>query len=158
MCSILNFKNIINSNAKCLSKIILNQEAKASVKYGLIGAGADTSLQIGTQIYDQALNNNGYVDFRDIHLNYPSIMFSGVAGATTVPSMINSAKEIKYSSGAIAKQWRDFLNARTTNRENKIFDNMINNAGSVVRHGIFQGANYELGNTIKNNTIGKNNE
>ncbi|MDA3077809.1 hypothetical protein OFO07_02565 [Campylobacter sp. JMF_06 NA1] len=31
-------------------------------------------------------------------------------------------------------------------------------AGSVVRHGIFQGANYELGNTIKNNTIGKNNE
>ena len=54
--------------------IILNQEAKTSVKACLAGATVDTSWQVGTQIYDQAINNNGYVDFRDIHLNYPSIV------------------------------------------------------------------------------------
>jgi len=66
-------------------------------------------LQAVTQIYDQVTNNNGYVDFRDIDLNYPSIVFSAVAGATTVPSMINSAKEINHSFLAIKKQWKDFF-------------------------------------------------
>lgn len=31
---------------------------------------------------------------------------------------------------------------------------MIENGGNIFRHTIFQGANYELSNTIKDNTIG----
>ena len=145
---------IANAGTKGLSRLILNQEAKTSVKAGLAGATIDTSLQVGTQIYDQAINNNGYVDFRDIHLNYPSVVFSAVAGAAIVPSMINSAKEVKHSIGAISKQWRDFLNTESINREDKLLNNMIENGGNIFRHTIFQGVNYELRNTIKDNTIG----
>ena len=65
---------IANAGTKGLSKLILNQEAKTSVKAGLAEATIDASWQVGTQIYDQAINNNGYVDFKDIHLNYPSIV------------------------------------------------------------------------------------
>ena len=31
---------------------------------------------------------------------------------------------------------------------------MIENSGNIFRHTIFQGANYELRNTIKDNSIG----
>jgi hypothetical protein len=145
---------IANVGTKGLSKLILNQEAKTSVKAGLAGATIDTSLQVGTQIYDQAINNNGHVDFRDIHLNYPSIVFGAVAGAATVPSMMNSAKEVKHSIGSISKQWRDLLNTKSINREDKLLNNMIGNGGNIFRHTIFQGANHELRNIIKDNTVG----
>ena len=148
---------IANAGTKGLSKLILNQEVKTSVKAGLGSATLDTSLQAVTQIYDQAINNNGYVDFRDIDLNYPSIVFSAVAGATTVPSMINSAKEINHSFLAIKKQWKDFLNTKTINREDKLLNNIIENGGNIFRHTIFQGANYDFRNTIKDNTVGGNN-
>ena len=55
-------------------------------------------------------------------------------------------REVKHSIGAISKQWRDFLNTKS--------NNMIENGGNIFRHTIFQGANYELRNTIKDNTIG----
>ena len=148
---------IANAGTKGLSKLILNQEVKASAKAGLGGATLDASLQAVTQIYDQVTKNNGYVDFRDINLNYPSIVFSAVAGATTVPSMINSAKEINHSFLAIKKQWKDFLNTKSINREDKLFNNMIKNGGNIFRHTIFQGANYDFRNTIKDNTVGGNN-
>ena len=45
--------------------IILKQNAKTSIKAGLAGAGLDASSQIGAQIYTQAINNNGYVNFKD---------------------------------------------------------------------------------------------
>jgi hypothetical protein len=149
---------IANVGTKGLSKLILKQEVKTSVKAGLAGATIDASWQVGTQIYDQSINNNGYVDFRDIDLNYPRIVFSTVAGAATVPSMINSAKEVKHSIGAISKQWRDFLNTKSINREDKLLNNMIGNGENIFRHIIFQGANHELRNIIKDNTVGGSNE
>ena len=48
-----------------LSQTILKQNAKTSIKAGLAGAGLDTGSQIGAQIYTQAINNNGYVNFKD---------------------------------------------------------------------------------------------
>ena len=92
-----------------LSQTILKQNAKTSIKAGLAGAGLDASSQIGSQIYTQAINNNGYVNFNDINLDYDSIIFSGVAGATTVPSMIQSGKDVFYSIKAINKKWKDFF-------------------------------------------------
>ncbi|WP_459829206.1 hypothetical protein [Campylobacter concisus] len=38
--------------------------------------------------------------------------------------------------------------------EDKLLNNMIENGGNIFRHTIFQGVNYELRNTIKDNTIG----
>ncbi|WP_148790147.1 hypothetical protein [Campylobacter concisus] len=63
-------------------------------------------------------------------------------------------REVKHSIGAISKQWRDFLNIKSINREDKLLNNMIENDGNIFRHTIFQGVNYELRNTIKDNTIG----
>ncbi len=34
---------------------------------------------------------------------------------------------------------------------------MIKNGGNIFRHTIFQGANYDFRNTIKDNTVGGNN-
>lgn len=67
---------IANAGTKGLSKLILNQEVKASAKAGLGSAALDASSQAATQIYDQVTKNNGYVDFRDIDLNYLSIVFN----------------------------------------------------------------------------------
>ncbi len=63
-------------------------------------------------------------------------------------------REVKHSIGVISKQWRNFLNTKSINREDKLLNNMIENDGNIFRHTIFQGANYELRNTIKDNTIG----
>ena len=63
-------------------------------------------------------------------------------------------REVKHSIGAISKQWRNFLNTKSINREDKLLNNMIENGGNIFRHTIFQGVNYELRNTIKDNTIG----
>ncbi len=63
-------------------------------------------------------------------------------------------REVKHSIGAISKQWRNFLNTKSINREDKLLNNMMENGGNIFRHTIFQGVNYELSNTIKDNTIG----
>lgn len=42
-------------------------------------------------------NNNRYVNFNDINLDHDSILFSGEAGAVTVPSLIELYDFIKYS-------------------------------------------------------------
>lgn len=63
-------------------------------------------------------------------------------------------REVKHSIGAISKQWRDFLNTKSINREDKLLNSMIENSRNIFIHTIFQGANYELRNTIKDNTIG----
>ena len=71
-----------------LSQTILKQNAKTSIKAGLAGAGLDASSQIGTQLTNQIIDNNGYVNFNDINLDYDSIAFSGVAGAVTIYQVI----------------------------------------------------------------------
>lgn len=58
-------------------------------------------------------------------------------------------REVKHSIGAISKQWRDFLNTKSINREDKLLNNMIENGGNIFRHTIFQGVNYELRNYDK---------
>ena len=144
---------IANAGTKGLSKIILNQEAKTSLKYGAIGAGVDTSLQVGSQIYDQAINNNGYVDFRDIHLNYPSIMFSGVAGSVAIPSMFKSASEIKYSFGARKELKEQLKNSQSLLRQNKIQNRLDEHNYNIYRHLGFQITNRTMTDIIKDNTI-----
>ena len=136
-----------------LSQTILKQNAKTSIKAGLAGAGLDAGSQIGAQLTNQIIDNNGYVNFNDINLDYDSIAFSGVAGATTVPSMIQSGKDVFYSIKAINKKWKDFLNSNTINRKNKNFDKIIYHGENIMRHSVFQGANIEFGNSIKNATI-----
>ena len=71
-----------------LSQTILKQNAKTSIKAGLAGAGLDASSQIGAQLTNQIIDNNGYVNFNDINLDYDSIAFSGVAGAVTIYQVI----------------------------------------------------------------------
>jgi hypothetical protein len=56
--------------------------------------------------------------------------------------------------GQYQKKWRDFLNTKSINREDKLLNSMIENGGNIFRHTIFQGVNYELRNTIKDNSIG----
>ena len=78
-----------------LSQTILKQNAKTSIKAGLAGAGLDASSQIGAQLTNQIIDNNGYVNFNDINLDYDSIAFSGVAGAVTIPTVFKSYDSIK---------------------------------------------------------------
>jgi hypothetical protein len=47
-----------------------------------------------------------------------------------------------------------FLSTKSINREDKLLNNMIGNGGNIFRHTIFQGANHELRNIIKDNTVG----
>ena len=85
-------------------------------------------------------------DHRDINKNRDEI--------PNTHQISQTLREVKHSIGAISKQWRDFLNTKSINREDKLLNNMIENSGNIFIHTIFQGANYELRNTIKDNTIG----
>ncbi|ASM36869.1 hypothetical protein [Campylobacter sputorum] len=149
---------VANVGTKTLSKIILGQEARTSIAAGFGGASIDAGFQIWGQIYDQMMDNGGYIDLSKVDLNYESILFSGVAGATTVPSMINSGKEIYQSGKAFVKKYNDFVNSRTINRKNKNLDGMLNHGGNIAKHLIFQEANKELENTVKSSILGNTNE
>ncbi len=144
---------VANTATKGLSNLILNQTAKTSVKAGLGGAGIDASMQVGTQIYYQAKNNNGFVDLRDIDLNYYSILFSGVAGATTVQSVIKSGKEILYSGKAARIKFTDYLNSKTINRKNKNFYSFLQHGWNIFKHLSFQGTNAGMLYMIKDATV-----
>ncbi|MDU5326147.1 hypothetical protein [Campylobacter ureolyticus] len=54
----------MNIRNRCrITSQILKQNAKTSIKACLAGAGLDASGQVGAQIYTQAINNNGYINF-----------------------------------------------------------------------------------------------
>ena len=137
---------------------VLSQEAKTSVKAGIAGATLDTSWQIGSQIYDQAINNNGYVDFRDINLNYSSIVFNGVASAVTIPKFIDSYQAIKYSYGAKKTLQEQLKTTVSPQKIQKINDNIKKHNNIMFQHGIFQGANYGNKKVIESIVIDKGND
>lgn len=141
-----------------MSRLILNQEAKTSVKAGLVGATIDTSLQVGTQIYDQAINNNGYVDFRDIDLNYPSIVFSAVAGSVAIPSVLKSYDSIKYSIGATKELKNQLKTAISPNKQQQINNKILEHEENIKAHLLFQITNTALRQGIKYPTIRSNDE
>ncbi|WP_180997323.1 hypothetical protein [Campylobacter concisus] len=149
---------IANAGTKGLSRLILNQEAKTSVKAGLVGATIDTSLQVGTQIYDQAINNNGYVDFRDIDLNYPSIVFSAVAGSVAIPSVLKSYDSIKYSIGATKELKNQLKTAISPNKQQQINNKILEHEENIKAHLLFQITNTALRQGIKYPTIRSNDE
>ena len=134
---------------KGLSKLILNQEAKTSVKAGLTGATIDASLQVRTQIYDQAISNNGYVDFRDINLNYPSILFSAVAGSVAIPSALKSYDSIKYSCNAIKELKDQLKTAVSPNKREQINNKILEHEENIKAHWLFQISNAALRQGIK---------
>ena len=143
---------LANQGTKMLSQTILKQNAKTSIKAGLAGAGLDASSQIGTQIYTQAINNNGYVNFNDINLDYDSIAFSGIAGAVTIPSYIDSYKAIRYSWDARQILKNQLKNAKTINRQNKLKDRMDKHDSifwnniyfQIVNEGVKKGIYYSI--------------
>lgn len=65
----------------------------------------------------------------------------------------NFARSKAFNWGNI-KTMERFLKYKINKQGNKLLNNMIENSGNIFRHTIFQGANYELRNTIKDNTIG----
>lgn len=149
---------IANAGTKGLSRLILNQEAKTSVKAGLAGATIDTSLQVGTQIYDQAINNNGYVDLSRIDLNYNRIVFNGIASAVTIPKFIDSYKTVKYSYSA-QKTLNDQLKTTVSPQKiQKIKDNIKKHNTIMYQHGIFQGLNYGNKKVIEGIFVEKENK
>ena len=141
---------LANQGTKMLSQTILKQNAKTSIKAGLAGAGLDASSQIGAQIYTQAINNNGYVNFNDINLDYDSIVFSGVAGAVTIPSYIDSYKAIRYSWDARQILKNQLKNAKTPNSQNKIQGRIKKHDKIMLKHGGFQFSNKIMQDIIKN--------
>ena len=141
---------LANQGTKMLSQTILKQNAKTSIKAGLAGAGLDASSQIGAQIYTQAINNNGYVNFNDINLDYDSIAFSGIAGAVTIPSYIDSYKAIRYSWDARQILKNQLKNAKTPNSQNKIQGRIKKHDKIMLKHGGFQFSNKIMQDIIKN--------
>ncbi len=133
-----------------LSQTILKQNAKTSIKAGLAGAGLDASSQIGTQLTNQIIDNNGYVNFNDINLDYDSIAFSGVAGAVTIPSYIDSYKAIRYSWDARQILKNQLKNAKTPNSQNKIQGRIKKYDKIMLKHGGFQFSNKIMQDIIKN--------
>ncbi|MGG7074588.1 hypothetical protein U5B43_10165 [Campylobacter sp. 9BO] len=129
-----------NIATKELSSIILNQTAQASVKAGLIGGGVDAGIQVGTQIYDQAINNNGYVDLRDIDLNYDSILYSGISTATTIPTLNSSIKSIVYSKNAKENLKNQLKNTKSKAKQDKINKNISKHNKNIFNNTIFQGS------------------
>ena len=162
-----------NLAAKGLSKTVLKETATTSVKTGTIGAGVDGTIQVVTEVKDKAMQNVNFKDqsfleigstmidninnikFSDFTLDYNSLLYSGIATATTVPSMINSAKAVKYDAGAIIKQFGDMKTVKTQNRRDKLFDNIRDNFLDMGSHIIFQGANYSIRHSIKNEVVGE---
>ena len=133
-----------------LSQTILKQNAKTSIKAGLAGAGLDTGSQIGAQLTNQIIDNNGYVNFNDINLDYDSIAFSGVAGAVTIPSYIDSYKAIRYSWDAKKNLKNQLKDAKTINRQNKLKDRIDKHDKIMLKHGGFQFSNKIMQDIIKN--------
>ena len=149
---------IANAGTKGLSKLILNQEAKTSVKAGLVGATIDASWQLGTQIYDQVINNNGYVDLSRIDLNYNSIVFNGIASAVTIPKFIDSYKTVKYSYNAQKTLNNQLKTTVSPQKIQKIKDNIKKHNTIMYQHGIFQGLNYGNKKVIEGIFVEKENK
>ena len=141
---------LANQGTKMLSQTILKQNAKTSIKAGLAGAGLDASSQIGAQLTNQIIDNNGYVNFNDINLDYDSIAFSGVAGAVTIPSYIDSYKAIRYSWDARQILKNQLKNAKTPNSQNKIQGRIKKHDKIMLKHGGFQFSNKIMQDIIKN--------
>ena len=162
-----------NLAARGLSKAVLKETATTSVKNGTIGAGVNGTIQVVTEVKDKAMQNVNFKDqsffeigstmidninnikFSDLTLDYNSLLYSGIATATTVPSMIKSAKAIKYDAGAIIKQFGDMKTAKTQNRRDKLFGKIGDNFLDMGSHIIFQGANYSIRHSIKNEVVGE---
>ena len=138
--------------------IILKQNAKTSIKAGLAGAGLDTSSQIGTQLTNQIIDNNGYVNFNDINLDYDSIAFSGVAGAVTIPTVFKSYDSIKYSIKAKKELQKQLKTKVSPKKIEKINNKIIEHKWNIRKNIIFQIGNYESKEVIKNSTISNKNE
>ena len=149
---------LANQVTKMLSQTILKQNAKTSIKAGLAGAGLDTGSQIGAQIYTQAINNNGYVNFNDINLDYDSIAFSGVAGAVTIPTVFKSYDSIKYSIKAKKELQKQLKTKVSPNRIEKLNDKIVEHDDIIKKHLLFQGANMGTRYIIKHNVLEISNE
>ncbi|ABS51494.1 hypothetical protein [Campylobacter hominis] len=141
-----------------LSQTILKQNAKTSIKAGLAGAGLDASSQIGTQLTNQIIDNNGYVNFNDINLDYDSIAFSGVAGAVTIPTVFQSYDSIKYSIKAKKELQKQLKTKVSPKKIEKINNKIIEHKWNIRKNIIFQIGNYESKEVIKNSTISNKNE
>ena len=126
-----------------LSQTILKQNAKTSIKAGLAGAGLDASSQIGTQLTNQIIDNNGYVNFNDINLDYDSIAFSGVAGAVTIPTVFQSYDSIKYSIKAKKELQKQLKTKVSPKKIEKINNKIIEHKWNIRKNIIFQIGNYE---------------
>lgn len=138
--------------------IILKQNAKTSIKAGLAGAGLDAGSQIGTQLTNQIIDNNGYVNFNDINLDYDSIAFSGVAGAVTIPTVFQSYDSIKYSINAKKELQKQLKTKVSPKKIEKINNKIIEHKWNIRKNIIFQIGNYESKEVIKNSTISNKNE
>lgn len=100
---------------------------------------------------DQIINN-GNIDINNIDLNYDSIIFSTVAGATTMPSIIDSYNTAKYSWKAKQNLKNQLKDAKTINRQNKLKDRMDKHDSifwnniyfQIVNEGVKKGIYYSI--------------
>ena len=98
---------------------------------------------------DQIINN-GNIDINNIDLNYDSIIFSTVAGATTMPSIIDSYNTAKYSWKAKQNLKNQLKDAKTPNSQNKIQGRIKKHDKIMLKHGGFQFSNKIMQDIIKN--------
>lgn len=100
---------------------------------------------------DQIINN-GNIDINNIDLNYDSIIFSTVAGETTMPSIIDSYNTAKHSWKAKQNLKNQLKDAKTINRQNKLKDRIDKHDSifwnniyfQIVNEGVKKGIYYSI--------------
>ncbi|MBQ3674309.1 MAG: hypothetical protein II923_01750, partial [Campylobacter sp.] len=139
----------VNYGSKLLVKETLGQTAKISATSGILAGGIETGSQITTQLYNQAINNYGYVDFRDITLDYSDIAISTIGGATLAPGFFQSMQKGSKSFKAQKNIEKQLENAKTQNRKDKLNLRIDEHKNNWQNHLKYQGGFFILDNGIK---------
>ena len=156
-----------NMAARGLSKAVLKETATTSVKTGTIGAGVDGTIQVVMEAKDKAMQNVNFKDqgfleigstmidninnikFSDFTLDYNSLLYSGIATATTVPRVFDSVKNILYSKRAIDELKIQKERAISVSRQNKLENRSNAHFKNILNNVLFQGTNTAVKLTAK---------
>uniref|UniRef100_UPI00165EC187 hypothetical protein n=1 Tax=Campylobacter concisus TaxID=199 RepID=UPI00165EC187 len=156
-----------NLAAKGLSKAVLKETATTSVKTGTIGAGVDGTIQVVTEVKDKAMQNVNFKDqsfleigstmidninnikFSDFTLDYSSLLYSGIATATTAPRFFDTLKKYNNLRGAKKTLQDQLKNTKSKSRIEKLTNRIDEHEKAAKSSIIFQGTNSVVRATIK---------
>ena len=156
-----------NLAARGLSKAVLKETATTSVKTGTIGAGVDGTIQVVTEVKDKAMQNVNFKDqsffeigstmidninnikFSDFTLDYNSLLYSGIATATTAPRFFDTLKKYNNLRGAKKTLQDQLKNTKSKSRIEKLTNRIDEHEKAAKSNIIFQGTNSVVRATIK---------